>query len=143
MKLPAAAASPALVLALLLATPALAQTATPAPAPMPAPMPAPTPANTHTTQDLVDLCATPQTDPSYPGHIGLCVGYFSGVLDYHLADTARTKRARKVCLPATMPTRGEERSAFLTWAQANQQYMPDPAVYGVMRFLISQYPCRR
>ena len=71
------------------------------------------------------------------------MGYGRGVLDYHLADTHGNRRARKVCLPAVMPTRGEERTAFISWAQDHPQYLDRPAVEGVMRFLIGQYPCRK
>lgn len=101
----------------------------------------PAPANIRTTENLLDLCNTAQNEASYPARIGLCVGYFSGVLDYHLADTRGNRRTRKVCLPSAMPTRGEERADFVNWAQANRQYLDSPAVYGVMRFFISQYPC--
>jgi hypothetical protein len=122
---------------LLLTCPAFAQsspTTTPPAKPVPA-------FNVRTTGDLVALCNTPNTDPSYPGAIGLCVGYGSGVLDYHLADTHGRKRARKVCLPAQPPTRGEARRMFVAWAQANPQYTEEPAVSGVMRFLIATFPC--
>jgi len=122
------------------AAPALGQTsdtaaATPAVGAKPAPM------NVRTTGDLVALCNTPATDPSYPNAIGLCVGYGSGVLDYHLADTFRQRRARKVCIPQPPPTRGEAREKFIVWAQAHPDDMQEPAVYGVMRFLIAAYPC--
>lgn len=123
---------------LALTLPALAQT-TQQPAPA-KPLP---PLNIRTTADLVALCDTPQTDPSYPGAIGLCVGYGSGVLDYHLADTAGRRRARRVCLPTPGPTRGEARTMFIAWAHEHPQYMSEPAVDGVMRFLIATFPCRR
>lgn len=127
-----------------LALPALAQTSAPANAPPATTSPAAPPAsNVRTTSDLVALCNTPNTDPSYPGAIGLCVGYGSGVLDYHLADTAGRKRMRKVCMPSPPPTRGEARQMFVTWAQSNPQYMDEPAVDGVMRFLITSFPCRK
>ena len=132
-------ATAALGFCLLLAAPAWAQTAAPA---APAAAATPPPAfNVRTLSDLVALCNTPETDPSYPGAIGLCVGYGSGVLDYHLADTARNRRMRKVCLPTPPPTRGEARKMFISWAQENPQYAESPAVYGVMRFFIATFPC--
>ena len=126
---------------------ALAQTPAPSPgspaAAAPAPAPTPAASNITTTRDLVALCNTAETDPTYPGAIGLCVGYGSGVLAYHLADTRAHTRARKVCLPSPPPSRGEARRLFVAWAQSNDRYMDEPAVDGVMRFLITTYPCRR
>ena len=125
---------------LLLAMPAWAPARAQGTAPAPAAAPPPA-FNVRTTGDLAALCNTSDTDPSYPGAIGLCVGYGSGVLDYHLADTSGRKRARKVCIPAQPPTRGEARRLFVAWVQNNQQYNDEPAVEGVMRFLIATFPC--
>ncbi len=144
LAIPALAQTPAPTAAAPTATPAngTVPTAAPATAAPPGEAASPPPAfNVRTTRDLVGLCNTPTTDPSYPGAIGLCVGYGSGVLDYHLADTYGRKRARKVCLPQQPPTRGEARQMFVAWAQAHEQYMDEPAVEGVMRFLISTFPC--
>ncbi len=124
---------------LILSVPAVAQT----PQPTAQAVTPPPALNIRTTRDLVALCSTPETDPSYPGAIGLCVGYGSGVLDYHLADTAGRKRARRVCVPTPAPTRGEARQMFVAWAQEHPQYMDEPAVDGVMRFLITTFPCRK
>ena len=99
--------------------------------------------NIRTTSDLMALCNTPTTDPSYPGAIGLCVGYGSGVVDYHLADTYGHRRARKICFTSPPPTRGEARQMFVSWAQSHPQYMDEPAVEGVMRFMITTFPCHR
>jgi hypothetical protein len=140
---------PGLVVAAALAAgPALAQGSVGAPAPAATTTVPPAahkfaPMNLRTTGDLLALCNTPDTDPAYPNAVGLCVGYGSGVLDYHLADTVRNRRARKVCIPKPPPTRGEARTAFIAWAQANPQYMTDPAVQGAMRFFIATYPCRK
>ncbi len=132
------------IVALALATTAQAQTASPSPASAGAPAAAPPPAlNIRSTRDLVNLCNTSDTDPGYPGAIGLCVGYGSGVIDYHFAENPPHSRGRKVCLPNPPPTRGEARKMFVAWAQDNEQYMDAPAVYGVMRFAIAAFPCRK
>lgn len=125
---------------LALSVPVVAQT--PPPPATQAAKPPP-PLNIRTTADLVALCDTPETDPDYPGAIGLCVGYGSGVLDYHLADTAQRRRARRVCVPTPAPTRGAARTLFIAWAHQHPQYMNAPAVDGVMRFLMTTYPCRK
>ena len=44
---------------------------------------------------------------------------------------------------AEMPTRDTVRQQFITWAQANDATMDEPAVQGVMRFLIATYPLRQ
>jgi hypothetical protein len=129
---------------LVLTTPSFGQTPPAASAaPTPAPPMGPTPMNVRTTGDLLALCNTPDTDTHYPNAIGLCVGYMSGALDYHLADTYRNKRGRRVCLPATPPTRGEARRMFIAWAQEHPQSMDEWAVNGVMRFFIASFPCKR
>ena len=125
---------------LALSAPAFAQTAQQPAAP---PAKTPPPLNIRTTGDLVALCDTPESAPDYPGAIGLCVGYGSGVLDYHLADTQGRGRTRRVCVPTPEPTRGEARTMFIAWAHQHPQYMDEPAVDGVMRFLITTFPCRK
>lgn len=134
---------------LALAGAASAQTSPPNGAsPVPAAPPAagtrpPAALNIRTTRDLVNLCDTSDTDPGYPGAIGLCVGYGSGVIDYHFAENRARSRGRKVCLPSPPPTRGEARKMFIAWARTNQQYMDEPAVNGVMRFAITTFPCHK
>lgn len=104
---------------------------------------APPPAyNIRTLGDLAQLCATPESDPNYTSRVSLCVGYGSGVLDYHLIDTAgKNHRGRRVCIPDNAPTRGEVLKQFVSWAQSHPQYADEPAPNGVMRFFITTFPC--
>jgi hypothetical protein len=116
---------------------------TPAAAPQPS-LQAKNPAyNINTFGDLVQLCGTDRNDPTYVAKVSLCAGYISGVLDYHLADTAWSsgRRNRRVCLPADPPTRLEALQSLVAWNQSNEKYDNEPAVDGVMRYYISTYPC--
>ncbi len=57
--------------------------------------------NIGTLQDLVRVCSTNSSEATFPGAIGVCAGYISGVLDYHLADTdwVGGRHNRQVCMP--------------------------------------------
>ena len=100
--------------------------------------------NISSFRDLVQLCSSDRNDPNYPGRIGLCAGYLSGILDYHLADTAWTggRRYRRVCLSGATPTRMEVAQSLVNWDQTNHQADDAPAVEGVMRFFMASYPCQ-
>jgi hypothetical protein len=94
--------------------------------------------------DLVHLCSTERSDSSYPGAVGLCAGYISGVLDYHLVDTgwSGSRRLRRVCMPAEPVTRMETLQSLVSWDRSNQKYDEEPAAEGVMRYFMATYPCR-
>ena len=100
--------------------------------------------NINTFGDLMRICQTNRNDPEYTAAMGLCGGYVSGVLDYHLVDTgwAGNRRARRVCLPAERPTRFEAMQSLVSWDQSHQQYDEEPAADGVMRYFMQAYPCQ-
>ena len=100
--------------------------------------------NINTFGDLVRICDTPRTDANYGPAMGLCGGYVSGVLDYHLVDTgwSGNRHGRRVCLPAERPTRFEAMQSLVSWDQSHQQYDQQPAADGVMRYFIATYPCQ-
>jgi hypothetical protein len=94
--------------------------------------------NISTFQDLVRVCSTDSTAATFPGAIGVCAGYISGVLDHHLVDG---RRNRRVCLPADRPTRMETLQSLVSWEHSNQRYADEPAAEGVMRYFMTNYPC--
>jgi hypothetical protein len=100
--------------------------------------------NIGTLRDLVRVCSTNSSEATFPGAIGVCAGYISGVLDYHLADTdwIGGRHNRRVCMPAERPTRMETLQSLVSWDRSNQQYNNEPAADGVMRYFIATYPCR-
>jgi hypothetical protein len=122
---------------------AAAQTTTTAGTPQPS-LQAGSPAyNINSFADLVRICSTDRKDATFPGSVGLCAGYISGVLDYHLVDTGWSggRRNRRVCLPAEPPTRMQALQSLVSWDQSNQQYDNEPAAEGVMRYFMATYPC--
>ena len=101
--------------------------------------------NISSFRDLVQLCSTARDDQNYIPKVSLCAGYISGVLDYHLVDTAwgGGRVNRRVCLPASAPDRLSVLQSLVSWDQTNQKYDDEPAAQGVMRFYMANYPCRR
>ena len=98
----------------------------------------------NTLGDLVRLCSTDRNDTTFQTSMGLCAGYVSGVLDYHLVDTGWSGgvRNRRVCLPAERPTRFEAIQSLVAWDSSNERFNSEPAADGVMRYFMSTYPCR-
>ena len=97
---------------------------------------------TRSTQDLVDLCSAPESDPLYQAAIGFCLGFAVGAVDTHLAENAGPKGKRLICLPATGLTRKQGVQMFVTWAKQNPQHMKEPPVDGLYRFLVGRWPCK-
>jgi hypothetical protein len=113
----------------------------PAPAPS---LQAGTPAfDISTFGDLIRLCTMDRGDATYQTSMGLCAGYISGVLDYHLVDTGWTGgvRNRRVCLPTERPTRLEAIQSLVAWSSTNDRFSSEPAANGVMRYFMTTYPC--
>ena len=100
--------------------------------------------NITTLGDLMRICQTTRDDTTYATAMGLCAGYISGVLDFHLVDTgwSGNRHARRVCLPTEHPTRFEAMQSLVSWDQSHQQYDQQPAADGVMRYFMQAYPCQ-
>jgi hypothetical protein len=94
-----------------------------------------------TAQNLVDLCGADPADPLYDDAINFCHGYAAGAWQYHQAEAAGPQGHRIVCLPDPPPKRGEAVAQFVTWAGSHPQYMNDPAVEALFRFLAEKWPC--
>ena len=92
-------------------------------------------------QDLVDLCAVKSDDPLYVAAIHFCEGFASGAWQYHQAQANGPRGVRLVCPPDPPPTRDEAVAMFVAWSGTHPQYMADPAVETMFRFLIEKYPC--
>jgi hypothetical protein len=52
------------------------------------------------TQDLVDLCSTPEGDPMHTAAVHFCEGFAVGAVQYYQASDA--DKLRLVCLPQPM-----------------------------------------
>jgi hypothetical protein len=93
-------------------------------------------------QDLVDLCKTPEEDPLNDAAVHFCHGFVAGAWQYHQAQADGPDGIRLVCLPDPPPTRDQAVAAFIAWSAANTQYMGEPAVEALFRYLIGKYPCK-
>jgi len=104
-------------------------------------------ADSNTTQlrdarDLVLICSVDPGDPSYPNAIGFCHGIVVGAFRYH-ESVAAAGGKRLVCAPNPTPTRAKVMNDFVAWAGANPQYLKDPAVDTLFRYLAMTYPCKK
>ena len=97
----------------------------------------------NTTEDLYQVCATPQNDPLRREAIEFCEGFLLGVVSYHDAIVSRENLKRLICYPQGV-TRDQGIQAFVAWAaahQTDQKFMSDPPVVGAVRGLASKWPC--
>ena len=93
------------------------------------------------TADLVEICSVPPSDSMYPAAIGFCHGYGVGAFHYYQATIAGPGGKPFVCLPNPPPSRTEALQMFLAWARENPQYMGEPAVESLFRWLGTKWPC--
>ena len=97
-----------------------------------------------TTEDLYQVCSTPNDDPLRAQAINFCEGFLLGVVSYQDAVTDREHLKRLICYPSTA-TREQGIAAFIAWAgehQSDQKFMSDPPVVGAVRGLASKWPCQ-
>lgn len=94
-------------------------------------------------QDLVDLCSADPADPLYGEAIHFCHGFASGAWQYHEAQANGPEGVRIVCPPDPPPTRNQAIASFVVWAGAHPQYMVEPAVEALFRFLSEKWPCSK
>jgi hypothetical protein len=98
--------------------------------------------NIDTTQDLYDLCGVQANDPQADtGHL-LCIGYFAGAIDYHLAVVG-PKLPPIVCAPEGT-TRQNVIDNFVAWASAHngdKAVMDAPPIQGAFMSAMEKWPC--
>jgi hypothetical protein len=92
-----------------------------------------------TTKQLLDLC-TPADPPDLQA-AAFCMGYASGVMDYHDAATSDPGVAPVVCAPDTVVP-SETLQVFLAWARKNAQYWDEPPLQGLLRAASAEWPCK-
>jgi len=93
------------------------------------------------TADLVEICSVPPSDSMYAAAVGFCHGYGVGAFHYYQAAISGPGGKPFVCLPNPPPSRTEAVQMFLTWARENPQYMGDPAVETLFRWLATKWSC--
>jgi len=97
-----------------------------------------------TTRDLLNVCATPESDAVHKEAIHYCVGFLTGVVGYHNALSEHKDMKRLICYPEGT-TREDGVRVFIAWAQARQadsKAMNENPVIGLMRSLGAQWPCK-
>jgi Rap1a immunity proteins len=96
-----------------------------------------------TTQNLVNLCSVPASDPRAKEAIQMCEGYMLGAYHYYLATNSGKNDMRLVCLPNPTPSRNQVAAMFVEWAKANPQYMKESPVDSEFRFMSARWPCKK
>lgn len=94
-----------------------------------------------TTQDLIDVCTTPESDPLYAPAIAFCHGYLVGAYHYHVALHSGPDAKPVVCPPQPTPTRVQAVDQFVAWAKAHPQYADERPVEALVKFLTDTWPC--
>jgi hypothetical protein len=95
------------------------------------------------TQDFVELCTAPETDPMHAAATAFCYGYGLGAFHYYRASTEGPQGKPFICLPQPAPSRTEGLRMFLSWVRENPQYMSEPAVDTIFRWMATKWPCRK
>jgi hypothetical protein len=96
----------------------------------------------NTTQNLMNLCTAPRSDPHYKEAINFCHGYLEGAYDFYKAFLEAPGVKRLVCLPDSLPSQNEAFGMFIEWVKAHPQYMGEQAVDTEFRFLTETWPCK-
>jgi hypothetical protein len=91
-------------------------------------------------QDLVDLCTVPQGQDLSDKGAYFCMGYMTGVIQYHNALSAGPDEKPVIC-PDPSVTRLDMVETFVNWARAHPQYSNERAIEGVTAAAISKWPC--
>jgi hypothetical protein len=91
------------------------------------------------TDDLVRVCSIAPGDALYANATGFCHGILVGAYRYY--DSAVSAENRFICPPSPIQTRAEVMNGFVAWAKSHSQYMKDPPVDTLFRYLAETYPC--
>lgn len=96
-----------------------------------------------TTEDLIELCTAPKSDPLHEEAVNFCLGFLVGAYHYHVAENTGPEGKLLVCPPDPPPPRAKVASTFIDWVKKHPEYMDNEAVETWFRFLIEKYPCKR
>jgi hypothetical protein len=96
-----------------------------------------------TTQDIVELCTAPPSDPLHVQAVHFCHGYLVGAFQYHVSTFPTSGPDAMFCLPEPQPSRNETIARFIEWARSNPRYLGERPVETEFRWLAAAFPCRR
>ena len=97
-----------------------------------------------TTEDLIEVCATPAADPAHVPAQTACTAFIEATLQYHDAVSDRRHLKRLTCYPSGTSI-GDGRMALLRWADrhaGDAAKMSELPVIGLVRALAEAYPCK-
>ena len=90
-------------------------------------------------EDLVRACSVPPKHTLYRNATGFCHGVLTGAYRYY--DATVKVENRFVCTPTPVPTRTKVMNDFVTWAKSHSQFMKDPPIDTLFRYLEETFPC--
>lgn len=94
------------------------------------------------TADLVALCTAQQNDPLEAAAVNFCQGFAEGAVEIALSYSAVSPPSRRpFCLPTPPPSLDQAASDFASWAGSDPARLQQPAVVGLINYLIERYPC--
>ncbi len=91
--------------------------------------------------DLVVACSVPPDHALHANATGFCHGLLVGAYSYYNATVSAENRF--ICTPTPVPTRARVMNEFVAWAKSRPQYMNDPPLDTLFRYLAETYPCRK
>ncbi len=94
----------------------------------------------NTTRDLYTICSVQPGQPLYERSVAFCIGYATGVMQYHAA-VAKGPSMRPLVCPGRELARFEVVKQFLDWAPSHPEYMNAPPVEGLARSAVAKWPC--
>lgn len=95
-----------------------------------------------TTRDLYTICSVQPGQPLYERAVAFCLGFTTGVMQYHEA-VAEGPTMRPLVCPGRELARFEVVKQFLDWAPAHPDLMSAPPVEGLARSATAKWPCPR
>ena len=93
------------------------------------------------TDDLVRACSVPSDHTLYANATGFCHGVLVGAYRYY--ESTVMAENRFICPPTPVPTRAKVMNDFVAWAGSHPQYMKEPPIDTLFRYLAETYPCRK
>lgn len=94
------------------------------------------------TQDIVELCTAPTTDPLYVAATHFCQGYLVGAYHYQEAFYNESGLGPLVCPPNPKPSRNEAIGRFVGWVKTHPEYLKERTVDTMMKYLVDHWPCK-
>lgn len=91
---------------------------------------------------LVTTCSVPEEHALHPRANAFCLGYMTGAMQFYGAAIKSPDVDPFVCAPEDL-SRASLRDVFLDWARANPQRLDEPAIEGLVRAAVAEFPCTR